>query len=88
MPRNLSIDWRRPPTSPSSTAAGAAAPPGEVDIIIGRPIGRARSSPRIPDQQFLQKEVAAAFHQKEIAAAPPRRPDQIERVSLSLARGE
>ena len=75
--RNLSIDWRWPRSCRRSTAAGAsatiaAAPPGEADIILGRPMARAPSSPQIPDQQFLEKEVAAA---------PPRRLNQIERVS-------
>src|SRR5271170_1944153 len=53
----------RPPPAP---APSPPPPPSEADIIIiiGRPIARAPSSPRIPDQQFLEKE---------IAAAPPRR---------------
>ena len=88
MPRNLSIDRRRPPTSPRPAVAGAAAPPGEVGIIIGRPIGRAPSSPRIPDQQFLQKEVAAAVPLKRNcrSATQAARPDRAGK-SQPRARG-
>jgi hypothetical protein len=73
VPRNLSIDWRRPRTSPRSTAAGTSA---TIDAAPARqsrhhrsPIARAPSSPRILDQQFSLKRNSRSAAQ---AARPDR----------------
>ena len=69
-----------PLTSPRSTAAGTSA------TIAAAPARQSRHQHRSPELHRRLEFPTNNFHEKEIAAAPPRRPDQIERVSLGASR--
>ena len=68
---------RRDRPAPSPAPPSPPPPPGEADVSIGRP-----DRPSC----IVAPNLPTTIREKEIAAAPPRRLNQIERVSLGASR--